>query len=181
MKSILLSLILVISLTACSSVFLPNEIAESENDMFGRLYNTDKQQANDQLQQIIQIAEARNTDAMRKLFSVDTIDSVEDINAQIQAFFEFYEGSVVSCTSSGPGSRAERNNNTYYKEIFTTYDVSTTAGNYRIAFLFCTIDSENAENIGIKSIYIIRAENSDMNYAYWGDKKWMPGITIQGE
>lgn len=39
-------------------------------------------------------------------------------------------------------------------------------------------DSADANNIGVYSLYVVRAEDSDIRFAYWGDGNWTPGINI---
>ena len=176
---LILCFAMMFALTACDSL---NEFAQTEiweKDMFGRFYNTDGQQAQAYFEQIIASIEGKDADALEKLFSANTKTNVANIDSQINMLFEFCSGDMISFYKHGPGSHAERHQDRYYKEIYTTYDFTTTEGDYRLAFLFCSIDSECPENVGLQSVFIIRAEDSDTTRAYWGDDDWTPGITIE--
>lgn len=97
----------------------------------------------------------------------------------ISSLFDFYDGEMISFKRYGPGSNSFKEGNIYSKEIFASYDVTTTKGVYRISILFCTVDTQTPGNVGILSLYIIRAENSDTDHAYWGDDSRSPGINIE--
>ena len=50
---------------------------------------------------------------------------------------------------------------------------------YRIAIQSFTVDTANPNNVGIWSLYIIKAEDDEDPYsAYRGDGKYTPGIHI---
>ena len=61
-----------------------------------------------------------------------------------------------------------------------SYDVTTDAAIYRMAFYWCAKDTGDSGNVGIESFYIIKATD-DPNYpqySYGGDGLWTPGINI---
>lgn len=166
-------------LVACALPIDSNQTELWEKDMFSRLYDTDSQQADSHVEQILKAIEDQNTKDMANLFSSTVRESVFDLDLQIEELFSFCDGSVVFFDRIASGSSGEKVEGKYYKEIEATYDFSTTMGDYRMALLICTIDSECPENVGIQSIFITKAEDSDKTYAYWGDDEWIPGINIR--
>ena len=46
---------------------------------------------------------------------------------------------------------------------------------------FCAEDNYDDGNLGLYSIYIIRFEDTDTKYTYWGDGNWTPGINVMTE
>ena len=65
------------------------------------------------------------------------------------------------------------------KSYDMTYDFNTNICKYRLAIKWCAQDTSNADNVGIWSLYIIRAEDDiTPNHAYWGDCLWTNGINI---
>ena len=65
------------------------------------------------------------------------------------------------------------------KEIQYSVTVETTAGKFHIAILECVTDDFDEENVGVTSIYIIKAENWQNDHVYRGDGNWTPGINIE--
>ncbi len=65
-----------------------------------------------------------------------------------------------------------------WKSLQSTYDVVTNKGEYRFAIQEYISDTGDPKNIGINSLYIIKSEDSDMQYAYRGDGEWTQGIII---
>lgn len=82
----------------------------------------------------------------------------------------------------GPGSIGGMNEDgtgRYWKCLYATYDVETTQDKYRFAMEYMLLDTADADNVGIRSLYIIRlADDTDPQFAYRGDEKYTPGINI---
>ena len=65
------------------------------------------------------------------------------------------------------------------KKIYGTYDVVTDVGVYRFAFLYVAADSAVVDNVGLRSVYVIKMdEDIDPQYAYRGDHTYAPGIQL---
>ena len=55
----------------------------------------------------------------------------------------------------------------------------STVNKYRFAMEYMLLDTADADNVGIRSLYIIRlADDTDPQFAYRGDEKYTPGINI---
>lgn len=181
---IIMCILIAVTLTAClPSVFQTGDdtshTSDSEKELFNRFYSTNGEQADALFAQIIAAIESQDSETMKAFFAAYVIDTAEDIENDISSLFDFYEGEMTTYKRSGPGSHTSKEGGEYTKEIFASYDVTTTTGVYRIAINFCTAYSENADRVGLTSMYIIKAEDSDMNFAYWGDDVWDTGIVIE--
>ena len=67
----------------------------------------------------------------------------------------------------------------YWKCLYATYDVETTQDQYRFAMEFMLQDTADADNVGIRSLYVIRlADDPNPQRAYRGDGEDTPGINI---
>lgn len=181
---------LCICLSSCSLIdkFAPtssqeqsvyDEVFTEKYDIFSRFYNTDGERADQLFEEIIKALEEDNAEALKEWFSVSTCNAEEDFDESIHALLTFYDGSKVSYRRFGPGSSAAREGSTERKEIEASYDITTTTAVYRMVIKFCTVDTENPDNIGVTSLYITKAENSDMNFAYWGSGEMNIGIHIE--
>lgn len=179
---VIFSIILCTILSSCTLPGLTSPTSPTnhlEEDIFNRFYDNDGEQADLLFEQIIQSLENHDAQALKDLFSLSTCTAVENIEDDISKLLKYYNGEMVSFKRYGPGSEATKEGTSKRKEIFASYDVTTTEAEYRIAFRFCTVDSDNSDNIGLYSFYIIEAENSDRNFAYWGNDEWIVGINIE--
>ena len=98
----------------------------------------------------------------------------------MDCLFDYYRGEFVSYDDwGGPGVEQSVDNGRKKKEMYSTYDIKTSEQMYRIAIQSFTVDTANPNNVGIWSLYIIKAEDDEDPYsAYRGDGKYTPGIHI---
>lgn len=184
MKKIsLLLTAIVILFTSCSSggIILDSVFGgcnSSENFVIG----DDRSIANTQFEKVLEIINKRDDVAMKALLSSQIVNESADLDASIRVLFDFFEGEVVSYDDwGGPGVYVGKNDDgtgRNWKKIQSTYDVETSKQRYRFAIEEFTFDTANPDNVGIYSLYIIKAEDSNLQFAFRGDGKWTPGINI---
>lgn len=186
-------LVLTFLTTACSSSANNASGATSKFDILQffsgrqsntitRTYRSDKEQATFVFEQIIKAIESNDSVALKELFSVSTVTSVDGFEEDMNALMDFYEGEMVSYKQFGPGTHAVKEGSIQRKEMFASFDIITTLADYRLAIRFFTVDSADPENLGVYSLYIIKAENSNPDSAYWGSDEWdawNEGINIE--
>lgn len=163
-------LITVIFICSCSS----GEVRSVAND--------DKT-ANQKFEMIIEALENKNADELTKLFSENAINNDDDFNEKVDSLFEYYHGDLVSYDDWDAlavyDSVNESGDNRRVKSYDLTYDVETTEQKYRFAIHYVIEDTADKNNVGIWSLYIIKAEDdTDLRFAYRGDGKDTPGINI---
>ena len=146
-----------------------------------RYYDTGSSQADRTLEQMLQAIEEQDPAAVQAMFAPNSIDGAGNMDEMTAVLFDFYEGEMISYKRYGPATHESKHGELHTKRLEASYDVTASAGNYRIAMQICMIDSEDPENVGMSSFYIIKAEDTDTSYAYWGDQLWTPGITVEGE
>ena len=144
------------------------------------LMTDDRAIANKQFEDLIDAAKMQDADALKALFSQNVLNEVENIEESIQKLFDYFEGEMVSYNDwAGPGVTAKNDADGYWKQYYSTYDLETTQDKYRLAMEIITVDTADADNVGIRSLYIIRFEDdTDQNCAYRGDGAYTPGINI---
>lgn len=98
----------------------------------------------------------------------------------MKSLFDYYGGDFVSYNNwGGPGVEETREDGYRLKEFYSTYDVKTSERTYRFAMQDVTIDIVNPDNVGIRSLYVIKMEDdTDPLFAYRGDGKNTPGINM---
>lgn len=136
--------------------------------------------ANEQLEALLEAIQSKNAQAVKELFSDNAWAESGNMEKSILVLFDYFQGELVSYKSwAGPSVHATKNHGEYWKSYDCTYDFETTQDKYRLAMEIITVDTTDADNIGIRSLYIIRFEDdTDQNCAYWGDGEHTPGINI---
>jgi len=139
-----------------------------------------KQIANEQLEALLEAIQSKNAQAVKELFSDNAWAESGNMEKSILVLFDYFQGELVSYKSwAGPSVHATKNHGEYWKSYDCTYDFETTQDKYRLAMEIITVDTADADNIGIRSLYIIRFEDDTRpNFAYWGDGEHTPGINI---
>ena len=140
----------------------------------------DKQIANERFETLIDAIQTHNSDAVKAVFSNNILREVGNMEKSILVLFDYFQGELVSYKSwAGPSVHATKNHGEYWKSYDCTYDFETTQDKYRLAMEIITVDTTDADNIGIRSLYIIRFDDdTDQNCAYRGDGAYTPGINI---
>ena len=140
----------------------------------------DKQIANERFEALIDAIQTHNSDAVKAVFSNNVLREAENIDDSIQELFGYFQGNLLSYNEwAGPGVTAKNDADGYWKQYYSTYDLETTQDKYRLAMEIIPVDTADADNVGIRSLYIIRFEDdTDQNCAYRGDGAYTPGINI---
>ena len=142
--------------------------------MFNPYYGTSGQQAEELFHKLIQIIESQDHAAMKDLFSNNTVSDISELESNIEDLFNAYEGEMVSFELRGPVTSGSKRGDKYTEIIDAIFIVTTTKGAFKLAFRVYTIDSHTPDNLGIHSVYWIKAEDSEMRIA-----DWTPGINVE--
>ena len=136
--------------------------------------------ANEQLEALLEAIQSKNAQAVKELFSDNAWAESGNMEKSILVLFDYFQGELVSYKNwAGPSVHATKNHGEYCKSYDCTYDFETSKDKYRLAMEIITVDTTDADNIGIRSLYIIRFEDdTDQNCAYRGDGAYTPGINI---
>lgn len=145
-------------------------------------FKDDAQISNDSFETIIKAIQNQDENLLKSLFSKKAIMEADDFEKSVTDLFDFYQGEMISYDDFGAQSINTGINDGEFgfiwKSIQSTYMVKTDEQIYRIAIKEFVQDTSDIDNVGIYSLYIIKEENSDPEFAYWGDGKWSPGIII---
>lgn len=180
---IILLIVLVIGLSACT--FRKGEdTSDTQHKSFDSIMNapftSNRDQESGLLEELISCVESQDQSELAKYFAPQLTAS-DTFEQQCADLFDFYNGTMES--NEWMGGITERSKKPGCKRINRkiSYDVYTTDATYRFAILFCTMDTQDEGNIGIQSLYIIRFEDTDPQYSYWGDGNWTLGINVMTE
>lgn len=171
--AILIVPIITLILTSCSL---------GGSEMFRGIFDDDQKISNDRMEKILLVLQEKDEDALRKMFSKNAITQAENFDGSIIELFDFFKGEFESYNDwSGPIVEEGRNDDgtgRNWKSTESTFDVITSEQKYRFAIKVFTKDTTEIDNIGIYSMYVIKMEDTNEEFAYWGDNKWSPGINI---
>lgn len=177
MRKVYLSLliILVLLLTSCSS---------GDSNMVRDLFRkNEREAANERFEELVKAIQNQDSDSLKLLFSEKSLKESQNAEEDIQALLDYFQGEMLSYNDwGGPGARGGMNadgTGRYWKCLYATYDVETTQDQYRFAMEFMLQDTADADNVGIRSLYVIRLEDDpEPQFAYRGDGENTPGINI---
>ena len=134
------------------------------------------------LEVIVHAVNDNDAEALAYLFSYNVLTEKSDLLDTSKDFIEFVGGEIITYSEpadNGISSYEEFEYGKIRKEIQYSVTVETTAGKFHIAILECVTDDFDEENVGVTSIYIIKAENWQNDHVYRGDGNWTPGINIE--
>lgn len=142
--------------------------------------NNEQKIANKKFDEILEALETKDKEQLTALFSKESLRVAEEFDSSVNELFDFFEGEVESYDDWGAQEvSTSYENDEIIQIIESTYDVKTTDCEYRFAIIYIYKDTADSDNVGVKSLYVIKKEDDiDPEYAYWGDGKNTPGINI---
>ena len=144
------------------------------------LMKDDSSVANDKFSELIDAIQTQDINTLKSLFSKNALKEAENLDESIRHLFDYFQGELVSYNNwGGPGVKAEMEYGDYQEVYDATYDFETAQDKYRLWMEIITVDTTDADNVGIRSLYIIRFEDDTRtDFAYRGDGEHTPGINI---
>lgn len=136
--------------------------------VMGKYFESDEDIANARIEQVFETIQNRDKSNLKKMFSKSALNATDDFDESVTSLFDFFRGEIVSYDNwGGPQVTSKKNSGHNKKEMQSTYDVKTTEQKYRISIQEFLVDTENPDNVGVYSFSIIKAEDTDEEYAYW--------------
>lgn len=163
-----------------SSCSKNNAVIDKELSFWDCVFRTDDYVCHSMLKVIIKSIETKNKDLLISAFSENSKRNCESIEEQVDTLFNYCSGELLSLGQF----RGLPNTSTHYhkdelvkKSHIPTYDINTSNGSYRLTFEYIQIDSNNIDNEGLWSLYVIKAEDdTDTTSAYRITGEYIPGI-----
>ena len=143
---------------------------------------TDEDIANERMKEFLDLCKKQDKNGLKKLFAADALAAETDMDAELDTLFSFFQGKVLSyeLDDGFVANVSTEFHDREFKQIFrASFEIETDQKSYRVAICDQVHDTKNPENKGIYSLYIIKTEDADERFTYWGDGKWTPGINIE--
>lgn len=141
---------------------------------------SDNEDADNKLQAFVDCLRNEDREGIKSLFAQNKIDEISNFDESIEELLLYYDGEYMSVERHSTGVEEDKDGGIVRKWYNMSYDVTTDAAIYRMAFYWCAKDTGDEGNVGIESFYIIKATD-DPNYpeySYGGDGLWTAGINI---
>lgn len=141
---------------------------------------SDNEDADNKLQAFVQCLDNEDREGIKALFAKDKIAEISNFDESIEELLLYYEGEYMSVERHSTGVEEDKDSGIVRKWYNMSYDVTTDAAIYRMAFYWCVKDTGDDGNEGIESFYIIKATDDSRypQYTYRGDGLWTNGINI---
>lgn len=139
-----------------------------------------EQQIADQMMENIAIAlDNGDVDALKNLFSKTALEEATDIDQQIYALLNFYQGKMQSYKGDASSSTSTEYGEDTEKQLIGQYLLTTDKESYRIIYDYNVIDKDNPDAEGLSQLEIVTDElyqKDDFEYlcGYEG-----PGVYMQ--
>lgn len=141
---------------------------------------SDNEDADNKLQAFVEFLNNEDRDGIKALFARNKISEISNFDESVEELFAYYDGEYISVERHSTGVEEDKDGGAERKWYNMSYEVTTDAAIYRMAFYWCAKDTGDKGNVGIESFYIIKATD-DPNYpqySYGGDGLWTNGINV---
>ena len=127
---------------------------------------------------IIEAIKSQDKEAIKSIFSAQTLAQYVDFEDQIDCLFEFIQGEIESwertggpATFGGKNSRAKNDDGSIliWKTIMATYDIKTSEQKYHVSLKEVKQHTHDSDKLGANSFCIINAADWHEKPNYWGD------------
>ena len=141
---------------------------------------SDNEDADNKLQAFVECLSNDDREEIKSLFAQNKIAEISNFDESIEELLLYYDGEYISVERHSTGVEEDKDSDIERKWYNMSYDVTTDAAIYRMAFYWCAKDTGDKGNVGIESFYIIKAMDDPRypQYTYRGDGAWTPGINI---
>ena len=163
--------ILVLLLTSCS-------IGESNMNFY---FGDNISIADKTFEKVVTAIETNDAKLLESYFSANVQAQVPELHTQATDFLNFIDGEVVSYTSSretGVGASMRNQHGQKCKELLATFTLKTNSQTYHIEIKEVIIDHFDRKNMGIQSMYIINANDWELDYVFGSGGECNPGINM---
>ena len=138
--SVVVALLSVVLLTSCGLQGLP----------FLPQGNSDRDQADARMEQIVAAVNAYDTGALKELFSPTALEKATDIDTRLDYFLSFFPNGGLSWTSDSLGAEGS---DSYGTELLKVpYKVSADGKDFWLVFADFTVNDLNPDNVGLYAL-----------------------------
>jgi len=144
------------------------------------IFDDSDKKADARVELLLEAIENKDKDTLHAMFSEHVLSEIDSFTESIDDLFHYFQGSIQSKERGPRSGRDERNVDgigNRRTKIITTYTITTSKQEYRIAIYDVINDAANPSNVGIQSLCIISTEDDqESEFTFWGSSN--EGINI---
>ena len=131
------------------------------------------------VEEMVNAIQHRDEIAFAEMFSMTARENTDEFFSKVNEVFSFIQGEIISFGSTpGVAVDSEHEHGKKRTVVYASYWLETEDHKYYLAICECTADTFDEKNVGVKSIYLIDADEWEEDYEYGGDGNWTLGINI---
>ena len=97
------------------------------------------------------------------------------LDDHIDYLFDFFKGNVISYDDPTVGSTGRRNDGKKQIEVVAWFDVTTDEEDYVFFLHLFSMDTFDADNVGLYALRVVKAEEREREMTAWQDMA-IPGV-----
>lgn len=137
---------------------------------------TEKEQADELMQSVLEALEARDAEALKELFSAYALENAYDLDGKIEELMDFYPGCNGGYEGNVRSHRTSDRGETVYV-IMPKYTVTNDDKTYEMRFTTYIENDVEAERLGLHIIEVMTEEAKPDGFK-WKDEEDEPGIYV---
>lgn len=130
------------------------------------------------VEQLANAAESKDYEVIKTLFSQSATQKTTALDNQIEELCDIWEGVYISCDEQGMRASESWEYGEHIRDEYVAFEVKTSQHTYYLALMYRTHNTIDQADVGIYAIHLIKAENANPDFVYWGDQNWIPGIIV---
>jgi hypothetical protein len=128
------------------------------------IFDDSDRKADKRIEQILEIIKDNDGEALKLLFSKQSLSEAKDIDGQIDYLFDFFQGDIESWERTGFSSETSKNYGKESIKLISSYTVVTDKDKYSFIIRDYTKDTIKPDNTGLYALCVIKADEEEAYY-----------------
>ena len=154
----------------------------SRGERLTKELGSEHQMADQMMEDIATALDNGDADALKALFSEAALEEATDIDRQISALLNFYQGKMQNFEGTLSSSTDTEYGKDVEKQIIGEYLLTTDKESYRVIYDYTVIDKENSDAVGLSQLEIVPDElyqKDDFDFLCGNEGYEGPGVYMQ--
>lgn len=154
----------------------------NEGDRQTKKLGSEQQIADQMMEDIATALDAGDADGLKSLFSKTALEEATDIDQQISALLNFYQGKKQSFEGDASSSTHTKYGEDIEKQFIGQYLLITDNESYRVIYDYKVIDKDNPDAEGLSQLEIVPDElyqKDDFDFLLGNEGYEGPGVYMQ--
>jgi len=152
----------------------------TKKDRINKWFGSEQQMSDQIMEEMIQALDARDSEALKEMFSKEALIEAKDLDQQIAEMMKFYKGKMVSYKGIASSQTNSENGEDVEKDFQGHYTLVTDKETYQVLYEHKPIDRESPDKIGLSSLELITQAFFDKNKEEIGPYEWQADLNGPG-